>query len=87
MAIIGFSLSPQDEYARQIIYSIVTNYQRAGLGVTALGMAKAPLTLVSYFAKEGDEKAFRQRYRFVDWNHTTLHGTGFDMGTLDSIFQ
>lgn len=87
MAIIGFSLPAQDEYARQSIYSLVTNYQAVEWGTTVFGNMKSPLAIVDYFANEDDEKAFQRRYRFVDWERAILHGRGFDLTALDSIFQ
>jgi len=87
MAIIGFSMPPQDEYARQIIYSLVTNYQRLYWDETVLGKKKTPLAIVDYFTDEGKEKAFRNRYRFVDWNRASLCGKGLDISALDSIFK
>jgi len=84
MAIIGFSLPPQDEYARQIVYPLVRSYQRLGLGATPLGMRRTPLALISKFTNEDE---IRKRYRFVDWKSATLHGGGFGRETLDLIFQ
>lgn len=86
MAIIGFSLAPQDEYARQIVYSLVTNYQRENWDETVFGKRKTPLVLVNYFENESVEQEFRERYRFVDWNRTRLFRGGFDAETLDAIF-
>jgi hypothetical protein len=87
MAIIGFSLPPQDEYARQIVYSLVKEYQRLDLGATPLGTKRAPLALISKFTTESETRDFRERYRFVDWERTTLDGGGLALGTLDFIFQ
>ena len=86
VAIIGFSLPAQDEYARQIIYALVTNCQRVQWGEEVFGMTKTPLVLVNYFSNEDDELAFQERYRFVNWERATLHGEGFNLATLDSIF-
>ena len=86
MAIIGFSLPTQDEYTRQIIYSLVTNYQGVQWREEVFGKKKTPFTLVNYFRNKDDEKAFRERYRLVNWERATLHSGGFDLTTLDSIF-
>jgi len=86
MAIIGFSLPEQDEYARQIIYSMVTNYQSVQWGEEVFGKTKSPLALVTYFANEDEEKMFQERYRFVNWERAILHQEGFDATSLDSIF-
>ena len=86
VAIVGFSLPTQDEYVRQIIYTLVTNYQRISWGEEVFEKTKTPLALVTYFENKDDELAFRKRYRFVNWERTILHGKGFDLTTLDSIF-
>ncbi|GBF27590.1 hypothetical protein MnTg02_02644 [bacterium MnTg02] len=87
MSIVGFSLPPQDDYTRQIVYSLVTNYQKANWGADELGRTKPPLAIVDFFGDSKKAEAnFRNRYRFVDWSRATLFGTGFDAKILDSIF-
>jgi hypothetical protein len=86
MAIIGFSLPAQDEYARQILYSLVTNYQRHNWDQDELGRKKTPLAIVDFFPDAPAEARFRERYRFVDWSRADLSGQGFDFASLDRIF-
>lgn len=86
MSIIGFSLPKQDEYLRQILYALVTNYQRYNADRDYLGRRKSPLTIVDYFDDAGAEKRFRERYCFVDWSKTTLFGKGFSANSLDPMF-
>lgn len=86
MAIVGFSLPDHDEYARQILYAIIKNYQRHGVDADSLGRRKSQLAIVDYFSTENAENKFRDRYRFVDWSRTNLVGTGFDLASLEMIF-
>lgn len=86
MAIVGFSLPQQDEYARQIIYGLVTRYQRFRRPEKDVGATKSPLAIVDYFHDATAESRFRERYRFVDWSCASLVGTGFDLASLDRIF-
>jgi hypothetical protein len=86
MAIVGFSMPAQDEYARQVIYSLVTNYQNCYWGETVFEKKKAPLVLVNRFANQFERNAFRNRFRFVNWERAKLHEDGFDLETLNSIF-
>ncbi|WP_316184792.1 SIR2 family protein [Bradyrhizobium sp. SZCCHNRI1003] len=86
MAIVGFSLPDQDEYARQIFYELVTNYQRYNWDKDALGRKKSPLALINFFPDATAEASFRDRYRFVDWSRADLYGRGFDLTSLDKIF-
>ena len=94
MSIIGFSLPPQDDYIRQIIYGMVTNYQRRNWGEEAFkltkevfNLTKTPLVVVDFFNNADDEENFRKRYRFVDWNRAVLVGNGFSAEALDTIFR
>lgn len=87
MAIVGFSLPGHDEYARQILYGLVTNYQRYNWDEDELGRKKTPLAIVDFFPDSAAEASFRDRYRFVDWTRADLSGTGFDMASLDKIFS
>lgn len=87
LAIVGFSLPPQDDYARQIIYTLVTNYQRHNKFHELSGQQPAtPLSIVDHFTSTEAESKFKQRYRFVDWSNTKLHSSGFNMAALDEIF-
>ncbi|MDH3666189.1 MAG: SIR2 family protein [Paracoccaceae bacterium] len=86
MAIIGFSLPPQDEYARQIIYEMVTHYQRHFWDQEHFGVKKTLLSIIDFFPDAASEMRFRDRYRFVDWSRADLSGQGFDLASLDNIF-
>jgi hypothetical protein len=86
MAIIGFSLPLHDDYARQILYGLVTNYQRYNWEKHELGGTKAPLAIVDFFPDAASEEGFRERYRFVDWSRANLNGNGFNLASLDTIF-
>ncbi|MDX0571083.1 hypothetical protein GOC91_16170 [Sinorhizobium medicae] len=86
MAIIGFSLPAQDEYARQILYGLVTNYQRNNWDQDELGRKKTPLAIVDFFPDTPSEARFRERYRFVDWSRADISGKGLDLASLDKVF-
>jgi hypothetical protein len=85
-AIVGFSLPTQDEYARQILYEWVTNYQQYNWDADEFGRKKAPLAIVDRFDGDSTKNKFIQRYRFVDWSRADLSGSGFDVASLDKIF-
>jgi hypothetical protein len=85
VAIIGFSLPSQDNYARQIIYTLIRNYQHYDPG-EVLDLKKSPLVLIDFFKDEKQEASYRQRYQFVSWENAVLHGKGFNEKTLGDIF-
>jgi SIR2-like domain len=86
MAIVGFSLPAQDEYARQILYELVTNYQRYNWPKDDFGREKSPLAIVDLLPDTAAQGRFRERYRFVGWSRADLSGKGFDLASLDRIF-
>jgi len=86
MAIIGFSLPSQDDYARQIVYELVTNYQRYNWNSDEFDRKKTPLAIVDLFLDAASEAHFRERYRFVDWSRANLSGRGFNVSSLDRVF-
>lgn len=86
MAIVGFSLPDHDEYTRQILYDLVTNYQRYNWDTDEFNRKKSALAIVDYFSNSAAEQRFRDRYRFVDWSRADLIGNGFDLASLDTVF-
>lgn len=78
MAIIGFSLPKQDEYARQVIYRLVKNYQTAYWEEDFAGHKKTPLILVDLRKSAKEVQDFLKRYAFVDWDRAKTHFDGFN---------
>jgi hypothetical protein len=87
MAVIGFSLPPQDEYARQVIYRLVENYQNISWGENFddFGHKKTPLVLVDFRRSTQEEEEFRRRYAFVDWSKSQTCLSGFDENALELL--
>lgn len=87
MAIVGFSLPSHDDYALQILYEIVTNYQRYNWDGKDFGVPKTPLSITDFFSDKDAEEGFHNRYRFVDLSRAQINGEGFGINSLDSIFS
>ncbi len=87
MAIIGYSLPSHDRYARQAIYSLVTNYQQTNWGKEIFGFKKTPLVLVDYRTNSGSVADYRDNYRFVDFEKAVLYLNGFDATAIDKVFE
>jgi len=86
MAIIGCSLPPHDDHARQAIYRLTENYTHFEPDLIIGGVRKLPLRIVNLaHGKEGTQE-FRSRYRFIDWNRTETWLDGFNDKSLDFIF-
>ena len=86
MAIFGFSLPAHDEYAHQVLYRMVRNYQRVYWDEEILGLRKTPLVLVDYRPPGELRDDLRCRYAFVDWNKAICCLDGFTKDTLAPIF-
>ena len=88
MAIIGYSLPPQDEYARQAIYTLATNYQEAnGWENEVFRRRKSPLVVVDYCPDDERLQRCQNRYRFIDWSRAKLCTGGFDQEAMNAIFH
>lgn len=88
LSIIGYSLPKHDEYARQTLYTLATNYQRNYWEKPPFenGPKKIPLIIVDLCKNSDQINQLKERYRFVDWNRATLCADGFDEKSLKTIF-
>lgn len=86
LAIVGYSLPHQDDYARQAIYSLVTNYQTEYWGKDVGEFRKSPLVIVDRRQGEEGSKWFDDRYGFVDRSRATLYFDSLDEKAVDLIF-
>lgn len=82
LSIIGYSLPTQDEYARQILHALVTNYQETHWDEDVFGLRKQPMVIVDRCQNEAEETAFRERYRFVNWDRAVFCTGGLSEHSL-----
>jgi hypothetical protein len=85
LAIVGFSLPQHDDYARQVLYRLVTNYQTTYWNEDVCGLKKRPLILIDRRQSEEEMEELRRRYAFVDWAKTRTYMAGFDENALDLL--
>lgn len=85
MAVIGFSLAPVDDYARQVLYRIISNYQRAYWDEPQLGKRKQPLRLIDYRPSPAGQGEYLQNYRFVNWERAEMYFDGFNKETVSKL--
>jgi hypothetical protein len=86
LSIIGYSLPSQDEYARQVLHAIVTNYQRAHWDDGIAGLKKQPLVIVDRCRDAQAVADFKLRYRFINWDRAILCPGGLDDDAIDRVF-
>jgi hypothetical protein len=87
LAIIGFSLPHHDEYARQMLYRLVKNYQTTNWNEDVYGKKKTPLILIDRRQSEEEREKLKKAYAFVDWTKTETRLNGFDEDALDLLFN
>ena len=87
MAIIGYSMPAHDIYAKQTIYSLVKNYQTAFWDNEKYGYDKTPLILVDLKSNQSEIDNYKQNYRFVDYSRAELYMDGFNMKSIEKLFQ
>jgi hypothetical protein len=86
VAIVGYSLPPEDAYARQVIYSIVTNYQETSWDEEIFGLRKQRLLIVDLCDDAKAVENFKARYRFVNWDRALLYTNGLNEEAISLAF-
>ena len=83
IGVVGYSLPPVDEYARQALFHVFSNYTGYGSNLGFMGRTKTPIRILDS-APQGDSGAdVRVRYRFADWSRTDLRLDGFTESTIE----
>jgi hypothetical protein len=88
MAVIGFSLPVHDDYSRQILYRIITNYQGGEYWDQEFmnsGKRKRPLVLVDLRKSESGRNDYLKRYSFVDCSRADICLNGFDESVIAKL--
>jgi SIR2-like protein len=85
MVIIGYSLPDHDDYARQVIYRLVTNYQHIPAERVDSRRQKEPLIIVDLCKTQAQKDALRARYRFIDWAKARAYFEGFDDSVIGAL--
>ena len=84
LVVIGFSLSPQDEHAKQALFRLVRNYQDSWWEIEwPHGQTKTPVLLVDRKQTIEDRQAYQERYGFVKPEKAKFHFDGFDMAAVE----
>ncbi len=87
VAIIGFSLPPHDAYALQALYGLTRNYTESWYDENHFGWLKLPLRLVDLQQSEELRSAYRERFRFVNWERAESYLDGFSERALQFLFR
>ena len=87
MVIIGYSLPPHDDYARQVIYRLVTNYQDIPAERVRCDsrQQKEPIIFVDLCETPTRQNEVRERYRFIDWSKAQAFFDGFNQDVIAAL--
>jgi hypothetical protein len=79
------SLPPHDEYARQFIYRLITNYQDTRADDMWPQARKDQLIIVDFRKSEEEKERLRSTYRFVDWEKSKVLFDGFNHSLIELL--
>lgn len=87
VSIIGFSLPEHDEYIRQILFTVVTNYQESWWNEKFLGTLKDNVKFVDYKSDKQSRQEYISRYRFTDMDKSSFWFDGFSAEAVKFLFE
>ncbi len=89
IAIIGFSIPEHDEYIKQPLYSMITDFLNSDTKkiFSRFGIKKLPLKFVDYRKEEKDQKEYQKIFQFIDWEKTDPFYGGFNDEAIDYLFD
>jgi hypothetical protein len=85
VVIIGFSLPEHDEYIRQPLHKLITNFQEYDPHID--DFKKAKFKIVDFRQTEAEIAQYQDTYRFVNWTESCCYFQGFNKQALDMIFS
>lgn len=85
--LIGFSLPDHDDYARQVIWRYVRNYQHSWWDEEYFdGLKKAPAAFIDLRRSDSEKADWHERYRFINSERARIDLGGFREEALDMFF-
>lgn len=87
VGVIGYSLPPQDEYARIGLYQMITNFQESWWTKGIAGYMKSNVKIVDLRKDQDGIDDLRKRYRFIDWSKADMYCKGFDSEAVQFLFR
>ena len=83
LGVVGYSLPSYDEYARQALYYVFSNYTEHGADHELNGRKKSHPRILDYPLNGDSGTDIRSRYRFANWKRAEFLLQGLDMSSLD----
>ncbi|MCG7853506.1 MAG: SIR2 family protein [Methanosarcinaceae archaeon] len=86
ISIIGFSLPEHDEYIRQILYNIISNYQESWWDERFLDTLKDNVKFVDFKSDKKSRGEYTKKYCFADINKSSFWFDGFSLDAVKFLF-
>ena len=86
VSVVGFSLPQHDDYIRQILYNIISNYQELWWDEKFLGVLKDDVKFVDFRGEDAGRKEYLERYRFADPGKSKYWLDGFSAESVQFLF-
>lgn len=87
LGVVGYSLPPYDEYARQALYHLMRNYTEFEYDLEIMGLTKGPARILDYSPPGSSDWKIRRNYSFMNWERTELNTSGLDEKSIDWLMQ
>ena len=87
IGVVGYSLPPDDEYVRQALFHVFSNYTKYDTTPVVSGRLKTPIRILDSAPLNDSGADIRSRYRFADWSKTDLRLDGFAESTLEWLLD
>ncbi|WP_163574072.1 SIR2 family protein [Halomonas faecis] len=87
LSVVGYSLPPYDEYARQALYHLMRNYTEFEYDLEMMGLTKGPARILDYSPPGSSDWKIRRNYSFMNWDRTELSTSGLNAKSIDWLMQ
>jgi len=83
LGVVGYSLPPYDEYAKQALYHLMRNYTEYSFDMEMMGLSKGPARILDFCSSGESDLRIRKNYSFMNWERCELKTTGVNEESID----
>lgn len=87
LGVVGYSLPPYDEYARQALYHLMRNYTEYEYDLEMMGLTKNPARILDYSPPGSSDRRIRRNYSFMNWDRTELNTAGVSVESINWLMR
>ncbi|MBU2537654.1 MAG: SIR2 family protein [Proteobacteria bacterium] len=87
LGVVGYSMPPYDEYARQALYHLMRNYTEYEYDLEMMGLTKSPARILDYSPNGSSDWMIRKNYSFMNWGRTELNTAGVNVESINWLMR